>query len=244
MAGRCAGSLGGRFVAKSDARLLRWAIWFRIEVVTLYREGNKGRPTSEYRTCGIQRLRCGFHFAATLFGTGRSFCRIGRCPDCRVGRQEPSGGSSMCCPDNISPAMVKADCFRFRLNQERVQPQFAALQLTATASAASAVLSTGATRQRTNLQATLGRAIGVPAVPEQSLIVEYVAAELSGIRRAGVAVRKEIDLLIEYRSRLIADVVTGKLDVRSAVAELSGEDILGSAGESAEESKVEREVTV
>ena len=161
-----------------------------------------------------------------------------------LGDKNHPAGRACVAPDNISPAMVKADCFRFRLNQERVQPQFAALQLTATASAASAVLSTGATRQRTNLQATLGRAIGVPAVPEQSLIVEYVAAELSGIRRAGVAVRKEIDLLIEYRSRLIADVVTGKLDVRSAVAELSGEDILGSAGESAEESKVEREVTV
>ena len=85
-----------------------------------------------------------------------------------LGDKNHPAGRACVAPDNISPAMVKADCFRFRLNQERVQPQFAALQLTATASAASAVLSTGATRQRTNLQATLGRAIGVPAVPEQS----------------------------------------------------------------------------
>ena len=161
-----------------------------------------------------------------------------------LGDNNHPAGRACVAPDNIFPAMVKADCFRFRLNQERIQPQFAALQLTATASAASAVLSTGATRQRTNLQATLGRAIGVPAVPEQSLIIEYVAAELSGIRRAGVAVWKEIDLLREYRTRLIDDVVTGKLDVRSAVTELPGEDILGSAGESGEESTVEREVTV
>ena len=34
------------------------------------------------------------------------------------------------------------------------------------------------------------------------------------------AARKEIALLYEYRTRLIADVVTGKLDVREAAARL------------------------
>ena len=33
---------------------------------------------------------------------------------------------------------------------------------------------------------------------------------------------REIDLLREYRTRLIADVVTGKLDVREAAARLPG----------------------
>ena len=35
--------------------------------------------------------------------------------------------------------------------------------------------------------------------------------------------RREIDLLREYRTRLIADVVTGKLDVREAAAALPEE---------------------
>ena len=35
--------------------------------------------------------------------------------------------------------------------------------------------------------------------------------------------RREIDLLREYRTRLIADVVTGKLDVREAAARLPDE---------------------
>ena len=34
---------------------------------------------------------------------------------------------------------------------------------------------------------------------------------------------REIDLLREYRTRLIADVVTGKLDVREAAARLPDE---------------------
>ena len=41
----------------------------------------------------------------------------------------------------------------------------------------------------------------------------------SAIERA----RSEIDLIREYRTRLIADVVTGKLDVRQAAASLPDE---------------------
>jgi type I restriction enzyme S subunit len=37
---------------------------------------------------------------------------------------------------------------------------------------------------------------------------------------------REIDLLLEYRTRLVADVVTGKLDVREAAARLPDEEAL------------------
>jgi len=66
-------------------------------------------------------------------------------------------GRACVAPESIVPAMVKADCFRFRLNPDLVNPEFIALQLTATATAASAILSTGATRQRTNLRSTSAR---------------------------------------------------------------------------------------
>ena len=46
---------------------------------------------------------------------------------------------------------------------------------------------------------------------------------MSGIEDAQVAVQREIDLLHEYRTRLIADVVTGKLDVRQSAANPLGE---------------------
>ena len=45
----------------------------------------------------------------------------------------------------------------------------------------------------------------------------------SSPHRAAVAALREIDLIREYRTRLIADVVTGKLDVREAAANLSEE---------------------
>ena len=38
-----------------------------------------------------------------------------------------------------------------------------------------------------------------------------------------MSLRREIALLREYRTRLIADVVTGKLDVRAAAAKLPDE---------------------
>lgn len=40
------------------------------------------------------------------------------------------------------------------------------------------------------------------------------------IRHAITATQREIDLLLEFRTRLIADVVTGKLDVRGVAAGL------------------------
>ena len=140
-----------------------------------------------------------------------------------LGDDNHPAGRACVAPESIIPAMVKADCFRFRLNQTRVEPRFAALQLTATATAASALLSTGATRQRTNLQSTSARAIGIPAFSEQVLIVEHVTVKASSISAAEEAAQREIALLREYRTRLIAEVVTGKLDVREAASRLPDE---------------------
>jgi type I restriction enzyme S subunit len=119
--------------------------------------------------------------------------------------------------------MVKADCFRFRLLRKRLDPEFAALHLTATASDASSLLSTGATRQRTNLQATASRSITVPPIDEQLAIQQHIQTATASSRRGIRAAEREIELLRQYRTRLIAEVVTGKLDVREAAAALADE---------------------
>ena len=64
--------------------------------------------------------------------------------------------------------------------------------------------------------------IRVPFPPsgEQSTIVRHLDDAITKIIRAIDRTNREIDLLREYRTRLIADVVTGKLDVREAAAEL------------------------
>ena len=62
----------------------------------------------------------------------------------------------------------------------------------------------------------------LPPLPEQVVIVEYLdkaIATSATISRT----RRQIKLMEEYRTRLIANVVTGKLDVREAVMWLPGE---------------------
>ena len=59
--------------------------------------------------------------------------------------------------------------------------------------------------------------------PEQTAIVEYLDKATAGIDAAIGRARRQIELLREYRTRLIADVVTGKLDVRQTTANLPDE---------------------
>ena len=63
----------------------------------------------------------------------------------------------------------------------------------------------------------------LPPIFEQTAIVRFLDHAATKIATAITRARREIDLLHEYRTRLIADVVTGKLDVRKAVARLPDE---------------------
>lgn len=54
----------------------------------------------------------------------------------------------------------------------------------------------------------------IPDEPEQLRIVEWVAAESAPLDEAIQRAEEEIKLIREYRDRLIADVVTGQVDVR------------------------------
>jgi restriction endonuclease S subunit len=63
-----------------------------------------------------------------------------------------------------------------------------------------------------------------PTIAEQISICDGLQRELSPIGTAIIRLEREIELLREYRTRLIADVVTGKLDVREATAQLPSEE--------------------
>ncbi len=63
----------------------------------------------------------------------------------------------------------------------------------------------------------------LPAVMEQEKIVEWTVASTKTVESAVKRTHREIALLGEYRTRLIADVVTGKFDVREAAAGLPDE---------------------
>jgi type I restriction enzyme, S subunit len=141
-----------------------------------------------------------------------------------LGDERNPPGRACVAPDDIEPAMVKADCFRFRLDPCEVDPFFVAFQLTATAIAASAILSTGATRQRINLTSAAYRAIAFPPLAEQTAIIECICKDTAALTAGIKMLHSEISLMREYRTRLISDVVTGNLDVREAASSLPNED--------------------
>ena len=78
----------------------------------------------------------------------------------------------------------------------------------------------GAAQPKLTQDRLMSIAIAVPPSEEQDKIVSYILAETEHLRAASSHARDEISLFWEYRTRLIADVVTGKLDVRSAAASL------------------------
>ncbi len=70
----------------------------------------------------------------------------------------------------------------------------------------------------------MGRiAIAIPSVPEQAAALARIDEESTPLTIAISRLEREIDLLREYRTRLVADVVTGKLDVRETAARLPAE---------------------
>jgi type I restriction enzyme S subunit len=69
-----------------------------------------------------------------------------------------------------------------------------------------------------------GLQVCFPPVDEQAKISASLDADLVELHAAVSRLEREIELLREYRTRLVADVVTGKLDVRAAAAKLPDEE--------------------
>ena len=63
----------------------------------------------------------------------------------------------------------------------------------------------------------------VPPKREQKGIANHIERDSTAIDAAFNRARRQVELIQEYRTRLLADVVTGKLDVREAAARLPNE---------------------
>ena len=91
-------------------------------------------------------------------------------------------------------------------------------------------------KQTTNLASTNSttlRAFPIPLPPleDQRSILRAISEKADALNSAAERAATETDLLREYRTRLIADVVTGKLDVREAAAALPEVDPLAADDE-------------
>ena len=65
--------------------------------------------------------------------------------------------------------------------------------------------------------------MGQQCHPEQIAIVRFLDKTITSMDAATDQSKRQIDLLRDFRTRLIADVVNGKLDVRKAAGALPEE---------------------
>lgn len=125
----------------------------------------------------------------------------------------------------IIPCLHQNHIFAVRPNQLQLIPHYLSV-LMGTAYARVYFQSTA--KQTTNLAATNKTKIGqlavlLPSVFEQTEILTALSEELRPVSTAISRLDRELELLREYRTRLVADVVTGKLDVREAARNLPDE---------------------
>ena len=131
-----------------------------------------------------------------------------------LGDDRNTVGRTCVAPSGIEPAMVKADCFRFRLNKKLAVPHFVALQLTAGSSFDAGKLASGSTRSRIPLSVMASRTIALPPLTEQQFIVDLVQQRSAACDALIAEAQLAINLLQERRAGLMSAAVTGKIDVR------------------------------
>jgi type I restriction enzyme, S subunit len=117
------------------------------------------------------------------------------------------------------PAMLNQRVARFVPKRDKIQPSFL-VQLIQTHVFYEQVLAdtTGTAQFNVSTNDIENVAVALPPLNEQENIVSQIAKEVEPIVAAITRLEREIDLVREYRTRLVADVVTGKLDVREVAA--------------------------
>ncbi|GAB0148827.1 restriction endonuclease subunit S [Marichromatium sp. PS1] len=81
--------------------------------------------------------------------------------------------------------------------------------------------------------------IGLPPIDEQLEILEHIQGKSAEIDQAISRAQREIELMREYRTRLISDVVTGQVDVRGIeVPEVAEDELLALDEDTAESDDV------
>ncbi|MEX0601052.1 MAG: restriction endonuclease subunit S, partial [Rhodothermales bacterium] len=124
-------------------------------------------------------------------------------------------GSRLCISQRMMTFRIRAEhhagFIMWQINTRHVYAQAAADQI-------------GAAAPHVNVGRIRNFELVLPPRWEQEQIDEHIAAALIAPDKAIEQARREIRLLRELRTRLIADVVTGKLDVRQVAARLPEDD--------------------
>jgi type I restriction enzyme S subunit len=124
----------------------------------------------------------------------------------------------------IPNAYVNQHVALVRPNRDRVYPRFLAYVLYSGIGQSQFKTSEyGGTKQGLGLGDVKSVIAPLPSIGEQKEISDELDQQLACFRNPITQTERKIALLQEYRTRLIADVVTGKLDVREAAHQIPDE---------------------
>ena len=119
-----------------------------------------------------------------------------------------------------SDTVFECHLVQARPDSGRINPRYLVFQLNSYAHRHHLISRANVVTMATVAQDTISSCpVVVPPRNEQDRIVEWIDAQRSRLSQVVEGANREISLLRKYRVRLIADGVTGKLDLREAAAE-------------------------
>lgn len=123
--------------------------------------------------------------------------------------------ASACIINPEENAVFECHLIRFRPDQTKVLSKFLIYQLTSALYRQREISLSQTTTMTTISQPKLASIeILVPSITEQYEIIQYMDCETARIDTLITKYQKQIDLMQEYRTALISQAVTGKIDVR------------------------------
>lgn len=124
-------------------------------------------------------------------------------------------------PAGLGEAFVNQHTALIRLRREQCVPRWVAYSLLSRFGKDQCrLLTNGGTKVGLTLGDVRGLTVLSPPIDEQSRIIEALEDQTRGLNAGIASLEREVELLQEYRARLVADVVTGKFDAREAAARL------------------------
>lgn len=115
-------------------------------------------------------------------------------------------------PQDLGPAIIKADCPRLRVDQRVTSPKFAMYVVNADSTRRrAAAFVHGVGRPRLNLSELRGVELPLPPVNEQTRIVDTIETQLTRLDAAVVALERVRASLKRYRASVLKAAVEGRL---------------------------------
>ena len=147
--------------------------------------------------------------------SGKYFCRAG---DVVYSKIRPALAKVSVAPTDC---LCSADMYPLRPRNSLQSGYLFWLLLSTGFTAWSVLQSDRVAMPKINRQTLNNMHIPLPLLSEQAAIVQHLIEATAKASSAIDRAHSQIDLMNEYRTRLIADVVTGQLDVRDTAAQLS-----------------------